>query len=237
MSLAAPRLPSVKRRRLTQTSYNAGRLLRAWPRRWRGERPGCRERLGCTTDEETPTDTHRINAPTIARSTVIAGHPPPEFSAGSYLKCRYVHDSRHETARVSAPCLPTSNGTASISGDRAIVAAHHETAASGKDVLKCVAPSVLSSNTPPSKPTLGSMSDASRLKLCRNDTCAQQLSKNEKDGESSRLSLKSAGSSMNAALGGVSAGGVGGPLSDVGPTTAAVLTRSSLATVVAMRAV
>ena len=76
-------------------------------------------------------------------------------------------------------------------------------------------PSVLSSNTPPSKPTLGSISDASRLKLCWNASRAQHCSKNEKENESSRLSLTTAGSSMNAALGGVSAGGIGTPELDV----------------------
>lgn len=86
----------------------------------------------------TPTDTHCINTPTFARSAVIAGHPPPEFSARNYLKRRYVHDSRHETPRVSAPCLTTRNGTAAIGGDRAVVAACEERAADRKNILKRV---------------------------------------------------------------------------------------------------
>jgi len=87
----------------------------------------------------TPTDIQCVNAPTFARSTGIASHPPPEYGAGKYLKRRYIHDSRHETFRVSAPCLATRNGTASISGYHAVIAAHHETAARGNDVLKRVA--------------------------------------------------------------------------------------------------
>ena len=86
-----------------------------------------------------PSNGHRINTPAFARSTVIASHPPPEFSARRCLKRRYVHDSRHETARVSAPCLTTSNGTGPIDGYRPIIASYHETAASRNDVLKCVA--------------------------------------------------------------------------------------------------
>src|SRR6476620_579123 len=59
------------------------------------------------------------------------------------------------------------------------------------------------------------MSEASRMKLCRNVNCGANPSKKTKDGESSRLSLTTAGSSMNAAFGDVSAGGVGTPLLEV----------------------
>src|SRR6476620_3393129 len=75
--------------------------------------------------------------------------------------------------------------------------------------------SVLSSSTPPSNPTFGSRSDASRLKLCRNVNRTQQSSKKLTNHPSSRLSLTSAGSSINKALGAVSAGGVGTPELDV----------------------
>lgn len=59
------------------------------------------------------------------------------------------------------------------------------------------------------------MSDASRLKLCRNPTCAALGPKRGTCRESRRLSLTTAGSSMNAALGSVSAGGLGTPEFDV----------------------
>src|ERR1043166_1312270 len=72
-------------------------------------------------------------------------------------------------------------------------------------------PSVLSSSTPPSNPTLGSTSEASRLKLCRNVSRTQQSSKKSTNHPSSRLSLTTPGSSMERALGGVSAGGIGSP--------------------------
>src|SRR4249919_2641770 len=76
-------------------------------------------------------------------------------------------------------------------------------------------PSVLSSSTPPSNPRLGSKSEASRLKLCRNVNRTQQSSKKSRNHPSSRLSLTTAGSSMKRELGDVSAGGVGSPESDV----------------------
>ena len=59
------------------------------------------------------------------------------------------------------------------------------------------------------------MSDASRLKLCRNNTWAQHPSKKENVIESNRLSLTVAGSSTKAAFGNVSAGGLGRPVLDV----------------------
>src|SRR5947208_16959361 len=81
-------------------------------------------------------------------------------------------------------------------------------------ISKVFPPSVLSSKTPPSKPRLGSSPDASRLKLCRkvNDKGAGGR---KMDIESSSLSLTTAGSSINAALGSVSAGRIGTPEADV----------------------
>src|SRR4029077_13243922 len=80
---------------------------------------------------------------------------------------------------------------------------------------KVFPPSVLTSSTPPSKPRLGATSDASRLKFCRKVNCAEVAVGIGKASESSRLSLTTAGSSMNAALGGESAGGLGTPELDV----------------------
>src|SRR3954452_7092854 len=73
-------------------------------------------------------------------------------------------------------------------------------------------PSKLISSTPPSKPRFGFTADASKLKLCRkvNSGAAQK-----KCSESRYLSLTTAGSSMNAAVGGVSAAGIGTPELDV----------------------
>src|SRR5882672_10419834 len=79
---------------------------------------------------------------------------------------------------------------------------------------KVFPPSVLNSSTPPSKPRLGSSLDASRLKLCRKVN-EKNVGKRKSGNESSRLSLTTAGSSMNAALGGVSAEGMGTPELDV----------------------
>jgi hypothetical protein len=64
---------------------------------------------------------------------------------------------------------------------------------------------------------MGSVSDASRLKLCQNSNgdSEDRIQKQGRNGESSRLSLITSGSSMNAALGNEWAGGVGNPELDV----------------------
>src|SRR5438552_2391702 len=74
---------------------------------------------------------------------------------------------------------------------------------------------MLSSRTPPSKPRLGSTSDASRLTLCRNVNRTYQDSVAETPGPSRYLSLITGGSLTHAALGGVSYGGLGNPESEV----------------------
>src|SRR2546421_7472274 len=72
--------------------------------------------------------------------------------------------------------------------------------------------SKLISSTPPSNPRLGSSLEASKLKLCRKVNCGI---KKGRGSESRSLSLTTAGSSMNAALGGVSTGGLGTPAFEV----------------------
>ena len=74
----------------------------------------------------------------------------------------------------------------------------------------------LISSTPPSKPRLGSCIGRFKIEVVskRQLSCVA-LEKSERVVESSSLSLTTAGSSMNAALGGVSAGGIGTPESEV----------------------
>jgi hypothetical protein len=71
-----------------------------------------------------------INAPAFARATVVAGHPPSQLTI--YNKRREIHCRRDEAARVAAPCVAASDGTASSSGDDRVVAARIEGAANGR---------------------------------------------------------------------------------------------------------
>ena len=70
-----------------------------------------------------------INAPAFARASVVAGHPPARVTI--YNKRREVHYRCDEAARVAAPCVAASDGTASSSGDDCVVAARLEAAANG----------------------------------------------------------------------------------------------------------
>jgi len=153
MSLGSRRLHSVKRRGVwhRRPTILTRRLSRAWARcrskrgggvrAWRNGRHGawCRRRARrrgrwTTRNGFAPAETDRVNAPAIARATVIGGHSPAEPPAcGNVWQVDYCRD---EAQRVAAPCLTTCNRTAPISGDRTVVAARKETAASCKNVLE-----------------------------------------------------------------------------------------------------
>ena len=70
-----------------------------------------------------------INAPAFAGATVVAGQPPAQLTI--YDKSGKVYCRRDEAARVAAPCVAASDGTASSSGDDRVIAARLETAANG----------------------------------------------------------------------------------------------------------
>ena len=78
----------------------------------------------------------RVNAPTLIRATSVAGHPPAKpnvCAAGGQ-----IHHARDEASRVAAPGLTTSNRTAAICADSAIIAAHEK--AAGGNLLKSISP-------------------------------------------------------------------------------------------------
>jgi hypothetical protein len=87
-------------------------------------------------------------------------------------------------------------------------------AANGKNVLKCIPTIKTHLQRTSIDPTFGTTSDASRLKFCWKINCTE-VPETGKCSESSRLSLTTPGSSTNAALGNVSAGGIGSPELDV----------------------
>jgi hypothetical protein len=83
-----------------------------------------------------PGDVNRVNAPALIDASGIAGHPPAK--SAERLNRREVHHGRDEAFRVAAPSLTASNWTTPIRADCAVVTAHHEATASGKNVLECV---------------------------------------------------------------------------------------------------
>ena len=103
----------------------------------------------------------------------------------------------------------TGDGTTSVGANCAIVTAHDEAAASGKNVLKCISAISAELQHAPVETYIGINIRGFEIEVVPEDNWGQQPSKKEKSIESSRLSLITSGSSMNAAFGGVSAGGMG----------------------------
>ena len=146
VSSRAERGKSVRQRVVSRRSINThllpNPLSRAWPRYWR--KRGCsvrawrcgrkgtwrrrrargRSRCCTTRTRFAPTDTNCVNSPTFAGASAIAGHSPAE--PATCLHERQIDDSRDEAPRIAAPRLTTREGTAPISGDCTVIAAHHE---------------------------------------------------------------------------------------------------------------
>jgi hypothetical protein len=83
-----------------------------------------------------PSDIDGIDAPAFAGTAVIARHAPTQ-SGGCGNQWQVDH-GRDEALRIPAPCLTTSNRTAPVAGNRAVVAAHNEATAGRKNVSKRV---------------------------------------------------------------------------------------------------
>jgi hypothetical protein len=85
-----------------------------------------------------PSNVDGVNTPTLVGLTVIAGHPPAKPAKS--LNRWYIHHGRNKTFRVAAPSLTTCNRAPTIGADGAGIAAHEEAPASGKNILKRIAP-------------------------------------------------------------------------------------------------
>jgi len=107
--------------------------IRTWARSRCGPRPRSR---WLTRHQLAPSDTDGIDAPAFAGTAVIAHHAPTQ--PGGCGNQWQVDHGRDEALRVAAPCLTTSNGTAAVLGNSAVVAAYNEAAAGRKNVSKRV---------------------------------------------------------------------------------------------------
>lgn len=124
---------------VTRSPYNSNRLSRTRARNRRGPGPGCRcvKRSRCRTRLElAPSNNDTIEAPAFPGTAVIARHAPTQ--RGAYRNRRQVHHGRDEALRIAAPCLSTCNRTATVLGNRAVVAARDEATAGCKNVLERV---------------------------------------------------------------------------------------------------
>jgi hypothetical protein len=85
-----------------------------------------------------PSNVDSVNTPTLIGFTRIAGHPPAK-PAGSLNRWK-IHHGGDKTFRVTAPSVTTRNRAPTIGADGAVIAAHKEAAASGKNILKRISP-------------------------------------------------------------------------------------------------
>ena len=109
------------------------RLWWVWP--WSRRRSRWRRRW-LTRNRCAQTDSNRVNAPAFAGAAVVAGHSPAESAA---WREQWQVDQRADKApRIAAPRLTTCNRTAPIGTYCAVITAHDEAAAHGKNVLKCI---------------------------------------------------------------------------------------------------
>lgn len=76
---------------------------------------------------------HRINAPAFTGAAVVAGHAPAQCDCGN---ARHVDDGYGKALRIATPCLTACDRTATVIGDRAVVATHQKASSGGKNVLE-----------------------------------------------------------------------------------------------------
>lgn len=168
-----------------------------------------------------PTDGDVIRAPTFARTTVVTGHSPTQSVAEYCLDWWQIHDRCDETSRVAAPCVTTGDWATSTGADRAIVTTRDKRAVG--NLFKCV--SAIGAEFQYAAVETDSVINIRGFEVeVMPERQLWTAALKEKTIESSRLSLKTSGSSMDAALGAVFAGGIGSPESDViqsggGPNT------------------
>jgi len=79
-------------------------------------------------------DSNIVDAPTLTGDAAVTSHPPAQYNLVD-ASLRETHRAVDKSARVTGPCLPTSQGIATATVDRAIVTAENKRANS-EDVLK-----------------------------------------------------------------------------------------------------
>ena len=117
--------------------------------------------------------------------------------------------------RIAAPRLTTCDRTTPIGADCAVITAHDEAAAHGKNVLKCISTIKTHLQHTSIEPNIWIHVRRFEIEIVLGRSSCTAAPETGKCSESSRLSLTTPGSSTNAALGGVSAGGIGSPELDV----------------------
>ena len=154
-------------------------------------------------------DFNVVDAPAFTGDATVSSHPPAQYNIDNAPVREIHHRGVDKSARIAGPRLPTSQGIATATIDRAVVTAEDKRAAGSKDVLKSQPVIIADLQHPTIEPIL-------KVEVVAEGTCAAPPSQIDKMlGERSCLSLIVAGSSTKTAFGSVSAGGVGTPELDV----------------------
>ena len=83
---------------------------------------------------EALSDSNVVDAPAFTRDAAVTSHPPAQDNLRA--ASRQAHDAADKSTRVTGPCLPTSQGIAAATVDRAIVTADNKRATGSENVLK-----------------------------------------------------------------------------------------------------
>lgn len=106
----------MRRRARTQCYSRSRRWRRSRRRCWRGQ--SC-EMAVATCDV--------VNAPSFARTTVVAGHSPAQHAI--YDKCRQAHRGGNEATGVATPSPTTSDRAPPVGADRPVIPTCNEATA------------------------------------------------------------------------------------------------------------
>ena len=81
-------------------------------------------------------DINVVDAPAFTGNAAVTSHPPAQYSIDN-ASVREIHDRGvDKSGRIAGPRLPTSQGIATATIDRAVVTADEKRASNSKDVLK-----------------------------------------------------------------------------------------------------
>ena len=152
---------------------------------------------------EALSDSNVVHAPAFTGDAAVTSHPPAQDKLRA--ASRETHAAVDKSARVTGPCLPTSQRIATATVDGAIVTADNKRATGSKDVLKRLPAIEADLQHPAVEPILQVKVVAE--KYLHSAGIADRCNAWRR----SCLSLIVAESSTKTALGSVSAGGMGAP--------------------------
>src|SRR6476660_5185195 len=105
-------------------------------RTWVRNRTRARVRTSPDGGRVTLSNLNVVDAPAFTGDAAVTSHPPAHDKLVEASAGETHHGGVDKSGRVTGPCLPTSQGIAAATVDRAVVTAENKRAAGSKDVLK-----------------------------------------------------------------------------------------------------